>query len=217
MPWILWLVTLEPSSLLPLAPGLILTIWARRRIRAAWKAATALTGLTGAELAGTLLRRGDHAIATILLIDGVMTDHYDPWSHTLRLSRSVHESRSLAALAVAAHEAAFARLRPWNRLRSTIVLAVSLGALTAWIVVAAGVLYRYTEMAEAGMALFSAVTIASLAAQPIERLAGRSSADAVDSLGASISPDERDAWARALDAASWRIVALPLTTRFMRI
>ena len=41
-------------------------------------------------------------------VPGELSDHYDPRTKTLRLSQSVHDSNSMAAFGVAAHEAGHA-------------------------------------------------------------------------------------------------------------
>ncbi len=38
------------------------------------------------------------------MIDGELTDHYDPRQNVMKLSEGVYSSRSVAAIGVAAHE-----------------------------------------------------------------------------------------------------------------
>jgi uncharacterized protein len=59
-------------------------------------------GGTGAELARLLLDKADLRHVKVELTEG--GDHYDPQAETLRLSLPHHDGRSVAALAVAAHE-----------------------------------------------------------------------------------------------------------------
>ena len=64
------------------------------------------SGLTGAEAAKRLLQYGGVSDVSLDGIAGQLTDHYDPRDHTLRLSAGVANGRSVASLAIAAHEIA---------------------------------------------------------------------------------------------------------------
>jgi uncharacterized protein len=63
-------------------------------------------GGTGAELARELLDRADLRHVKVELTE--MGDHYDPSDETVRLSLPHHDGKSVAALAVAAHEVSHA-------------------------------------------------------------------------------------------------------------
>lgn len=63
-------------------------------------------GGTGAELARELLDRAELRHVKVELTDG--GDHYDPMDETVRLSLPHHDGKSVAALAVAAHEVSHA-------------------------------------------------------------------------------------------------------------
>ncbi len=63
-------------------------------------------GGTGAELARELLDRADLRHVKVELTDA--GDHYDPTDETVRLSLPHHDGKSVAALAVAAHEVSHA-------------------------------------------------------------------------------------------------------------
>jgi len=60
--------------------------------------------MSGAEIAEKMLR--DHMITNVKVIsvEGQLTDHYNPATRTVNLSRGVYEGRNAAAAAVAAHE-----------------------------------------------------------------------------------------------------------------
>ena len=66
------------------------------------------TGYTGAQAAAEMLRRYGITDCTIERIDGMLSDHYDPRTRTLRLSTPVHDGASLSAIGVACHEAGHA-------------------------------------------------------------------------------------------------------------
>lgn len=61
-------------------------------------------GMSGADVAATMLRHyGIHDVQ-ITHVDGQLTDHYNPVTKTVNLSQDVYHGRNVAAAAVAAHE-----------------------------------------------------------------------------------------------------------------
>lgn len=60
--------------------------------------------VTGAEAANRLLAYSGMRSVSIEGARGSLSDHYDPRSHKLRLSTAVANERSVASMAVAAHE-----------------------------------------------------------------------------------------------------------------
>lgn len=61
-------------------------------------------GFTGAQVATQMLQNAGIYDVSVQRVAGNLTDHYDPRTKTLRLSQSVYDSTSVAALGVAAHE-----------------------------------------------------------------------------------------------------------------
>lgn len=61
-------------------------------------------GMTGAQVAAQMLQNAGIYDVSVQRVAGNLTDHYDPRTKTLRLSQSVYDSTSVAALGVAAHE-----------------------------------------------------------------------------------------------------------------
>lgn len=61
-------------------------------------------GLTGAQVAEQMMHNAGIYDVSVQRVAGNLTDHYDPRTKTLRLSESVYDSTSVAAVGVAAHE-----------------------------------------------------------------------------------------------------------------
>ena len=61
-------------------------------------------GMSGAEVAATMLRHYGISDVQITQVDGHLTDHYNPADHTVNLSYDVYHGRNVAAAAVASHE-----------------------------------------------------------------------------------------------------------------
>jgi len=65
-------------------------------------------GITGSRLARTMLNSAGLDDIVIEEVGGILRDHYDPRRKAIRLSRSVARGASIAAIGIAAHEAAHA-------------------------------------------------------------------------------------------------------------
>ena len=61
-------------------------------------------GITGAEVARRLLNSQGLQKVAVESTPGILKDHYDPRSKTLRLSQEVYFTPSVAAAGIAAHE-----------------------------------------------------------------------------------------------------------------
>ena len=95
------------ALLVPLLGGFL----AQRRVQsifARYRGVANRAGVTGAQLARTLLDA--HGLRDVRLerVAGFLSDHYDGAKHALRLSDVVARERSVAALGIAAHEVSHA-------------------------------------------------------------------------------------------------------------
>ena len=165
----------DPMYFLFALPALILAMIAQWRVSAAvnrYSRVPTARGLTGARVARAILdAAGLHDVA-VERTGGVLSDHYDPRSRTLRLSPGVFDTPSVAAVGIAAHEAGHAlqhadRYLPLQA-RSAIVPVVQFGSFLGPIVFFLGVLLNFTGLAWAGVALFAGVAVFALVTLPVE-------------------------------------------------
>jgi Zn-dependent membrane protease YugP len=63
-----------------------------------------VSNLSGAEIAQKMLRDYNVFDVKVISTDGMLTDHYNPETHTVNLSHDVYNGRNAAAAAIAAHE-----------------------------------------------------------------------------------------------------------------
>src|SRR5688572_1559889 len=97
--------------LLFILPGLALSMWASYRTKSSfnkYSQVRSARGLSGAEAARIVLDREGLQNVTIERGHGFLSDHYTPLTRSLSLSEPVHDSRSIAAIGVATHEAGHA-------------------------------------------------------------------------------------------------------------
>jgi Zn-dependent membrane protease YugP len=78
-------------------------LWVRRSYSKYSKVMSA-SGLTGAQVARTILDRNGLSNVRVEPVAGQLTDHYDPSSKVVRLSEGNFRDSSIAAVSVAAHE-----------------------------------------------------------------------------------------------------------------
>src|ERR1700682_1602967 len=90
------------------------------------------SGLTGVDIARRILTGAGLSDVTIQVIDGELSDNYDPRTKTLNLSREVAMGNSVASEAVVAHEIGHAQQDRQGyfamRLRSGLVPAANVGS-----------------------------------------------------------------------------------------
>jgi Zn-dependent membrane protease YugP len=101
----------DPLFWILILPGLLLGLYAQGRIKlnfTKYSQVGTQGGITGAEVARRLLDSQGLQDVAIESTPGLLKDHYDPRSKTLRLSQDVYYSPSVAAAGVAAHEAGHA-------------------------------------------------------------------------------------------------------------
>jgi Zn-dependent membrane protease YugP len=166
---------IDPLFIIMMLPAIALMLWAQYRVRSTFERFSKVPNqhrLTGAEAARIVLDQNGLYDVPVERVPGQLTDHYDPRVRALRLSDSVHASRSVAALGIAAHEAGHAiqhaRAYAPLRLRTAIVPVASFGGNFGWIMVLAGLLLNLTGLAWAGVALFAAGTLFALVTLPVE-------------------------------------------------
>jgi Zn-dependent membrane protease YugP len=136
----------DPIYLLIILVSVALAGFAQWRVKSAygkWSRVRNGRGVTGAQVAGVLMRNEGLMHLQTEQIAGTMTDHYDPRSKTMRLSAGSVEQPSVAAMAIVAHELGHAAQDkegyPWLRLRSSIVGVVNIGTNLGWILIMIGV------------------------------------------------------------------------------
>lgn len=134
----------DPTYILVLV-GVVISLIASARVKmtfSRYQKERSLSGHTGASAAEAVLFRAGVRDVRITHVSGNLTDHYDPRSKVLSLSDSVYNSTSVAAIAVACHEAGHACQHATHyvplKLRSAIVPVVNIGTNMAWILIVIG-------------------------------------------------------------------------------
>lgn len=208
----------DPMYLLFIAPGMLLSLWASFRVKAAfnkYSAVPSMRGLTGAQAAAELLRGAGISDVQIVRHQGTLTDHYNPMTKTLALSEPVYDSTSVAAVGVATHEAGHAIQHAHSYgplwLRSLLVPTANIGSSLGYIVMALGLGFHSSKMVFFGAILFSAVLLFQIVTLPVEFNASNRAKALVLEYGI-VTAQEREGVDRVLDAAALTYVAAAIST-----
>lgn len=168
------------------------------------------SGLTGADMAGRVLRENGVFNVKIDRISGELSDHYDPKSGVIRLSDGVYSGRSVAALGVACHEAGHAVQHSQSyaplTLRNSIAPAVSFCSGISWFVLIIGLVMQFPLMIQIGIILFASAALFQFITLPVELNASRRAIAALRRSG-SLSEEELSGAKKVLTAAAMTYVA----------
>lgn len=211
----------DPLYFMILAPAMALAFYAQWKVKstyARYAKVAASTRMTAREVAQRILQHGAVSLRRpelndvgIAAVQGRLADHYDPRSKTLRLSSP--ESRSLADIGVAAHEAGHAlqdaaRYRPLV-LRSTIVPAAQFGSQLAFPLLLGGLLIPklFSTLLLLAIVAYSASVLFTLVTLPVEFNASRRAMRLLRETGTVTSGKEQAAVGKVLNAAALTYVA----------
>lgn len=166
----------DPTMII-LIPGVILAAIAQFKVSAnfaRYSEVRSSRGLTGATVAKALLEYSGIRDVSVEHIRGKLSDHYDPRSKVVRLSDSVYDSTSIAAISVAAHEVGHAIQHnkgyfPLD-LRTTILPLANIGSNLSWIFIMIGLFMSSggTLMMQIGILLFSFGVLFQIVTLPVE-------------------------------------------------
>lgn len=209
----------DPSYWLYMVPGLLLvmlTSWYVKSAYRKWGRVPARSRLSGYEAAQRLINRGGLYGVQIEGIRGELTDHYDPRTKTLRLSQGVARGASVAAVAIAAHELGHAMQDAEDyaplRMRAAMVPMVNIGSYLGWILIAAGILLNWINIAWLGVAFFAGGAVFALMTLPVEFNASARAKRLLAETGIIQTEEERRGVNTVLNAAALTYVAALVTS-----
>ena len=171
--------------------------------------------LTGAEAAQRVLQYNGVSGVRIERVSGNLTDHYDPRTNVIRLSDSVYDSTSTAAIGVAAHEAGHAVQYAVDyapiKMRAAIIPLTNFGSKLAMPLILAGILLAAfgsfsTILVDLGIAAFGLSFVFQLITLPVEFNASRRAIQAIEE-GQLLTAEEQMGAKKTLKAAAMTYVA----------
>ncbi len=168
------------------------------------------SGLTGTDAARTILDNAGLRHVRIERISGDLTDHYSPKEQVLRLSDTTYNSRSIAAIGVAAHECGHAiqhadHYAPLT-VRNSIVPVVNIGSTLSWPMILLGLIFGFTGFLKLGILFFSFSLIFQIITLPVEFNASSRALRILDDSG-MLYGEEISGAKKVLSAAAMTYVA----------
>lgn len=218
MPYYSYYYGFDWTYLVIVLPCILLSLWASARVNSTFKRYSkqfSSRHITGAEAAQRVLRANGVYGVQIQQVAGNLTDHYDPKSNVIRLSDSVYNSTSTAAIGVACHEAGHAVQYAQSyfpiKIRAAIIPITNIGSKLAMPLILLGIVlsflgnFSYT-LVYLGILCFALTLVFQLITLPVEFNASRRALEAIDQADL-LTQEERKGAKKTLSAAAMTYVA----------
>ena len=200
-------------------PFVLLALWASINVKSTFKKYSkqhSMRRITGAEAAQRVLFANGVRDVQIQRISGDLTDHFDPKANVIRLSESVYDSTSTAAIGVACHEAGhavqYAQSYAPIKLRAAIIPVTNIGSILSMPLILIGLLFAYrgsnvsNTFIWMGIAFFALSLVFQLVTLPVEFNASRRAMRAIADSNI-LTQDEQAGARKTLTAAAMTYVA----------
>ncbi len=209
---------MDPVWWFLVGPTILLSLWAQYKVKSAynkWSRRSTRSGMSGAQAAADMLSREGLNDVRIEMVDGFLSDHYDPSKRVLRLSPGVYKSNSIAAVGIACHEAGHAlqhaRGYAFLGLRSVLVPTASLGSWMAIPLIIIGFIFSSLMLVKIGIVFFGVVVAFQLITLPVEFNASSRAKEALQRNMVLSNGDEVQGVNEVLNAAAMTYVAAALS------
>jgi Zn-dependent membrane protease YugP len=148
-------------------------------------------------------------------VSGNLTDHYDPRTHTVRLSDAVANRNSVAALAIVAHELGHAQQHENSSflitMRNVLVPAVSLSPRIAFLLIFIGLIFNFTGLFWLGVMFYGLMVLFAIITLPVEFDASRRGRKLLEEADLMVTEQDVSGTRSVLTAAASTYVAAAVT------
>jgi uncharacterized protein len=194
----------------PLLFGLAVQGWLRRTVARNSEVEVA-SGLSGAQVARQILdRNGLDEVEVNRSAGGPLSDNYDPRKRALFLSEPVHDTRTVTATAIAAHEVGHAiqhaRAYAPLKIRSAMFPVVAFASSFWTILLLGGLVLGALGLVQLAILLYAVAVLFHFVTLPVEFNASRRAGAQLASLGL-VSSGESEGVKKVLNAAALTYVA----------
>jgi Zn-dependent membrane protease YugP len=199
--------------------ALALVFWAQFKVKGAYQRYSAVENyrrINGAFVARRILdSQGLYDVQVEVSQSGVLSDHFDPRTNTVRLSPKVYNDTSIASIAIAAHEVGhaiqFANSYALITVRNTLLpLAIVSGNL-GWMILIFGLFTGSNLLFGIGILMLGVIALFQLITLPIEFDASNRALVQLEE-GGYLALDEIPDTKSMLNAAALTYVAALLAT-----
>jgi len=199
-------------------PALLIAMWAQFKVQSTfnkYSRVQASRGYTASQIARYLLDENGLSDISVERVSGNLTDHYDPKAKVIRLSDTVYNSTSVAAIGVAAHETGhaiqYAQKYAPIKLRTAIIPLSQIGSTLSMPLILLGFVFSFRPLVIGGIILFSLVALFQLITLPVEFNASRRALDVLEARD-YLYGEELDGARKTLSAAAMTYVAALLVS-----
>lgn len=213
----LYLYGYDGWMLLALIGVLVLSLIAQSSVQRTFRKyarVPASAGVPAVTVARDLLRQEGSPVQ-VTSVQGSLTDHFNPKTNIVGLSQNVYNERSVAALAVAAHEIGHVMQYEQGyvpiRIRNAILPVANISSQAAPFIVIAGLLFGSFNLAMFGVILFGAMLLFQIITLPVEFNASSRAIEMLEG-GGYLSYDEVPQAKRVLRAAAFTYVVAALAS-----
>ncbi len=204
--------------LILVVPALLISLWAQFKVSSTFNRYNNVfsrRGYTAAQIARTILDANGLQNVRIEHVTGKLTDHYDPRANVIRLSDSVYDSTSVAAIGVAAHESGHAVQYAVGyspiKLRNAVIPLTNIGSTLSMPLLLLGLIFSFRPLVIGGILLFSLVALFQLITLPVEFNASNRALQILQT-GNYLSDEELVGARKTLSAAAMTYVAALLVS-----
>ena len=199
-------------------PCVIFSLWASASVKSTFQKYSrqlSVRRITGAQAAQRVLAHNGVSGVRIERVSGDLTDHYDPKTNVIRLSDSVYDATSTAAIGVACHEAGhavqYAQSYAPIKLRAAIIPLTNFGSKIAMPLILIGILLTALgsfsdTLIYLGIACFGLSLVFQLVTLPVEFNASSRAMAAIENAGI-LTEEEQQGAKKTLRAAAMTYVA----------
>ncbi len=204
--------------LILVVPALIIAMIAQAKVQSAYtkyEKVRSARGYTAKDITRRILDDNGLSDIRIERVAGNLTDHYDPRAGVIRLSDSVMDSTSVAAIGVAAHEAGHAVQRKEDyypiKLRNTILPVAQFASGAAIPLALIGFIFGAQLLVSIGIILFAATVLFQVVTLPVEFDASKRAMQTLRESG-YLEGEELSGAKKVLTAAAMTYVASALVS-----
>jgi Zn-dependent membrane protease YugP len=205
-------------TILLMLPALAFAFWAQWKVKSTYSKfaqVPAANGLSGRDMARSIMQRNAVSDVTIEEVGGTLSDHYDPRARTVRLSTDIYGGNSIAAIAVSAHEVGHVLQHHQGymplQIRSAVAPAAGIGSSLAMPLFFIGMLFGPRMpfsgvLMDLGILFFAGAVLFHFVTLPVEFDASKRALRQLTESGA-VMPQEVAGAKQVLDAAALTYVA----------
>ena len=200
-------------------PAFIISLIAQIKVKTTYSKMAKIrntSGYTGAQAAAAVLRHYGIMDVRIEETRGKLSDHFDPRTKVIRLSREVYYGNSIAAVGIACHEAGHAAQHAQGyapiKLRNAIISACNIGSYLGIPLAFAGYFFGFEPLILVGLGLYSLIAVFQLVTLPVEFNASARAVRVIDENGLLRSEEEISGAKKVLAAAAMTYVAALMVT-----